>query len=61
MDVLRMIKFKVFQELNDGHEKLEVEVNKFFKDRPECTLLHMNTVVETVDKIDYKSIIICYE
>lgn len=50
--------FKVFRENNNN--VVEDELNDFFKNK-KLTILHMNTVVETVDNISYLSIVVCYE
>lgn len=54
------MKCKIFEENNKGASYLENEMNDFFS-ITDIKVLNMNVVVEKVDGIDYKSIIICYE
>lgn len=54
-------KFIIFEESNKGPVHLQEEINDFFNERQIKNIIHINTVVEKVEGIDYKSVVICYE
>lgn len=55
-----MVSFKIFEEGNDIHSHLQSDMNEFFENK-NVNILHMNTVIETLNSICYKSVILCYE
>ena len=51
--------FKIFEEGKCGPLSLENEMNDYFLET-DGEIVSVNIAVETVDGIDYKSVIVCY-
>lgn len=57
---MKVIKFEIFEEGNNGPLALQNKMNDFFS-KKNVQICNVNVVVEKVGGIDYKSVIVCYQ